>query len=853
VEDSLRTLVSVRAVAAARQLQRPHSPAALATRIIKNYRVTPAIALISDVLKDAIEKPNQRIVISTSPRTGKSVLAARIAVLLALARNPDAEVVLVSYADSLAQEHSHAARALISEHSELLGFRLSADKTAVGRWKVEGRKGGLLAAGILSGITGFGADCVAPDTRITTEHGLVTAERAYHENHSRIWSYDHATGMAGWHRVEAHRRIDGRELVTVHTQAGRVLRCTSDHRVYTRRGYIAAGELRASDAILSLDGIGGMSPLRGRISDHGAGATQRRSAQPEHALLLAGMPGRSVGRQSTRPDARGLRGVRVLSPRISTHERCSALLQYAMRLRRSPRAATKAHVGANSGMSDVSRRVPAEIVAHHVLRPRVRGLSAFAADDRQGQLEIQDGHQLRELVSADAANDPATRQASVRGVRPIPGTADVCESRQDSDQVAADDPSHQRAASGQPATESDHHVPVMPYHAPQVSYDTISSVTRDRGGTYSVYDFQVAGARNFFAEGLLVHNCLIIDDPVKNAQEADSTAHQHRILNEFRSTLMTRLHPKASVCVIGTRWSEADLIGTLLADEPGRWTHINIPAVAEVGIPDALERAPGIAMTSALGRTAEEFEDIKRSVGSRAWYALFQGVPSSPEGGLIKRDWLDSHRLSAAPTRPVLTVVGVDPSDSGSGDACGIVACSLTPEGISAVIADVSAPMTSDAWAKAAIDLALEVGASEIAVESFAARETYQRVVRDALARVKTDRRITVTAWPPKGSGRGGGDAVARSSALLQALEVGTCRLAGHFPRLEEAAVTWQSGQHQPDGVAALVVAHDVLVHSAGVQWQVAAPMTGSLTGSRAPTPDAPVTSMEDYLRRRVG
>ena len=39
------------------------------------------------------------------------------------------------------------------------------------------------------------------------------------------------------------------------------------------------------------------------------------------------------------------------------------------------------------------------------------------------------------------------------------------------------------------------------------------------------------------------------------------------------------------------------------------------------------------------------------------------------------------------------------------------------------------APMTSDA-ARAADDLAVDVGASEIAVEGFAARETYQRVVR---------------------------------------------------------------------------------------------------------------------------
>ncbi|MEV0109426.1 hypothetical protein AB0H42_24235 [Nocardia sp. NPDC050799] len=77
----------------------------------------------------------------------------------------------------------------------------------------------------------------------------------------------------------------------------------------------------------------------------------------------------------------------------------------------------------------------------------------------------------------------------------------------------------------------------------------------------------------------------------------------------------------------------------------------------------------------------------------------------------------------------------------------------------------------------------MDVGASEIAIEGFAARETYTRVVGDALRRYKTDRPIRVTSWPPRGSARSGGAAQARSAALRQALEVGTCRIAGHLPR----------------------------------------------------------------------
>ena len=46
---------------------------------------------------------------------------------------------------------------MISEHSALLGVELAQDKSAVGRWRVAGHRGGMLAGGILSGTTGFGA------------------------------------------------------------------------------------------------------------------------------------------------------------------------------------------------------------------------------------------------------------------------------------------------------------------------------------------------------------------------------------------------------------------------------------------------------------------------------------------------------------------------------------------------------------------------------------------------------------------------------------------------------------------------------------------------------------------------
>lgn len=342
---------------------------------------------------------------------------------------------------------------------------------------------------------------------------------------------------------------------------------------------------------------------------------------------------------------------------------------------------------------------------------------------------------------------------------------------------------------------------------------------------------------------------LVLDDVVKNAQEADSETHRRRVLHEFRSTLMTRVHPGASVVIIGVRWHPDDLIGTLLAEEPDRWTYISVPAIAETGIPDALHRPVGQAMTSAVGRTPEHFADLRRSVGSRTWYAEFQGLPASPAGNVIRREWIDQWRIPAMPAAPVRTVIGVDPSDSGEGDAAGIVAASVMPDGVVVVHHDISEPMTPESWARAAVELAIDAGASEIAVESFTAREGYMSVVKTTLGRYRSAHPIKVTSWPPKGdtTGRGRGDALARSAKLIQGIETGTVRIAGRLDDLEAQAVLWQGNRHQPDCLAALTVAHDVLTAGFG-RVEIVSPLDAERRfreNRQAPAPE--------WMRRQLG
>lgn len=130
---------------------------------------------------------------------------------------------------------------------------------------------------------------------------------------------------------------------------------------------------------------------------------------------------------------------------------------------------------------------------------------------------------------------------------------------------------------------------------------------------------------------------LIIDDPIKNRQEAESLTYREMVWNEWQNTLLTRLHPGGSVIIILTRWHEDDLAGRLLQEEPDKWTVVNLPAEAEDE--DLLGRPVGQPLWPEHGFDAEWATRTKREVGSRVWNALYQQRPSAQSGEILKRHW----------------------------------------------------------------------------------------------------------------------------------------------------------------------------------------------------------------------
>jgi predicted phage terminase large subunit-like protein len=131
---------------------------------------------------------------------------------------------------------------------------------------------------------------------------------------------------------------------------------------------------------------------------------------------------------------------------------------------------------------------------------------------------------------------------------------------------------------------------------------------------------------------------LIIDDPIKNWEEAASDLIREKQIEWFNSTLYTRAEPGASIIVLMTRWHERDLAGYLLTEHHDKWEEIKLPAIAEEN--DPLGRAVGDALCPER-YSAEMLANIRSAVGPRVWNSLYQQRPAPLEGNLFKEEMFE--------------------------------------------------------------------------------------------------------------------------------------------------------------------------------------------------------------------
>ena len=198
--------------------------------------------------------------------------------------------------------------------------------------------------------------------------------------------------------------------------------------------------------------------------------------------------------------------------------------------------------------------------------------------------------------------------------------------------------------------------------------ETLFGVTKGSIWTNTEFEFDNGWGR-MISRGIMSGitgnpaNLLIIDDPIKNREEADSATYRAKLWGEWQNTLKSRLAAGAKVIVIMTPWHEDDLAAKLLQSEPNTRL-VRLPVEAEEG--DPLGRAVGDSLAPELGKDRVWLEQFKQGYindpkngGLRAWQALFQCSPRVEGGNLVRREWwkyYDPKEVSTFAT----TVISVD-------------------------------------------------------------------------------------------------------------------------------------------------------------------------------------------------
>jgi len=632
--------------------------------------------------------PWQNLLINVPPGTAKSRIVSVAAPAWMWLRCPDWRVICVSGNPRVALRDSLFCRQLIEsewyqrtfaplwkarltavddgeedgeEMGPLLDWRMAKDQNAKSLFK-NTMGGSRLALAIGAKITGDRADCLTGDSLVSTECGPVRIEQlCAMENPPRVWSFNHATGQSELRRIVATRRlVSEKSIVRIESDNGWSLECTSDHRIWTERGYQRAGEIAPGERLRALR-------VWSRVAGEGGKALpavlDRLPDEADHLHLWGVREDVSAARLSGTQSGIGGSQGGVLLPSMHAGEeqpvaQGAGLLLSDLRkgdawLKRSEvllRGVHSEEGASGQGLRQVQTFIPPAEQPKHLLRSGVRIGCARGPHDRAGQLQVLPRQELRPVFQDDATAGVGAGRMDVLGVLRAGSDADYQHRSGAVDPVG---PPHQRGPEGQQAGEPDLRVPALPQEPPQLEPVTVLVVRRGGGEAHVVYDIQVEGNHNFFAGSVLVHNCLLFDDP-NDVQRSGSGAELEKVIEAWKG-IRNRLNDmRLGVRVaVQQRVDERDFSGYALA--AGGWEHLCLPVTYEAGKACRCQSCQ-------RGQTAIGFRDWRaeegsdpnlcperftpevlaaeqKELGSAGYSAQYQQNPVPADGEIYKAGW----------------------------------------------------------------------------------------------------------------------------------------------------------------------------------------------------------------------
>lgn len=219
---------------------------------------------------------------------------------------------------------------------------------------------------------------------------------------------------------------------------------------------------------------------------------------------------------------------------------------------------------------------------------------------------------------------------------------------------------------------------------------------RMSGESKAVDDWRTTLGGSYYATGMggsttgRASTLLLVDDPIKAREEADSATQRNKTWSYYVSALSTRKQPEPDgtppiEIVILTRWHPDDLAGRLMATEDwaeGAWKHINFPAIRQVegkvkrSVAELPEEDPRYVPQgeissvspkkrhyfpleeSALWPTRFPIEELRKRerLDPREFASLYQQSPYIQGGNIIKAQWWRTYKVDEPPHCPTVII-----------------------------------------------------------------------------------------------------------------------------------------------------------------------------------------------------
>lgn len=523
--------------------------------------------------------------------------------------------------DSLWYRERWGCRCSGPHASDCFGFRFTTDQNTKTLYEND-RGGRRLTASVEAGTTGEGGDilCLGGDMLIATDLGHIPIGRLVDE---RIAC--RVLGSSGrWQTITHwHKSVPSEPMVEIRTHDGRVVRCTRTHPVWVNgRGYIAAKEIDPSRDEIYLRGLSSRvrTPPRTRRTLKGPVVFSRLSWP---------MANRRAQSEMARRDCRN--EVPLVPERISVQSeggREAPLLLL-------PVPGCSAERSEFSALPTVRTQVLSQGDSPQVLFGALRldcAPDQWAWRKERSLATWGVGNDLCSWISeVPPQGDPGKRRTSLSDLWGNGGAPSCTSSgwqQDESPAVQLGDALH--SMSQETASESD-----------QREHDELVRVASVRSCEQAdyVYNLTCGPDHDFYANGILVHNCM--DDPIdiESAQSEISRAHAWRYVDTvWRGRLNDQIYGAMVFC--GQRTHKEDPSGMLLAE--GGWEHLCIPTeydgrktVTLLGWRDPRTEPGTLLFPERFG--PEQVRAAKRN--PIAWSAQHQQSPTVAEGGVFKASW----------------------------------------------------------------------------------------------------------------------------------------------------------------------------------------------------------------------